>query len=333
MGEELRPLCPFQDARNPQSSFSKHSDDSAVGASLHWIFSNWMLLKEGCSTSSSFTDNFTRHAQAIPTRNMTAKTTADAFINHFVRHYGLPKRIHSDQGANFESKLMKEVCSVTGIAKSRTTPYHPMGNGMCERFNRTLIDMLGTLEGTKKSDWTAHIGPLVHAYNSTRHDTTGQTPFFLMFGREPRLPVDLAFGLDQNEAHRPLGKYASELRDRFKQSYAKAKETIRTTQGDQKRSYDTRIRGAQLHPGDRVLVKILAFEGRHKLVDRWSDEVYIIGKQPNEDVPVFEVQQEDGRGKTRTLHRNLLLPIGSLHEGLEEEYPPAPTSTATATTS
>ncbi len=162
------------------------------------------VAKGGIQYVLVITDHFTRYALAIPTRNMTAKTTADTFMNNFVRHYGLPQRIHSDQGPNFVSKLMKEVCAVTNIARSRTTPYHPMGNGKCERFNRTLIDMLGTLEHPKKSDWAAHIGPLVHAYNATRHDTTGQTPFFLMFGREPRLPVDLAFGLDRDEQQQSL---------------------------------------------------------------------------------------------------------------------------------
>ncbi len=117
--------------------------------------------------------------------------------------------------------------------------------------------MIGTLEVSKKSDWTAHIASLVHAYNSTRHETTGHTPFFLMFGREPRLPVDLAFGLDQNESRQPLSKYADELRGRFQQSYDKARETIKTKQGNQKASYDTRIWGATL-----MCVKIFRLQKR-----------------------------------------------------------------------
>lgn len=74
-----------------------------------------------------------------------------------------------------------------------------MGNGITERFNRTLISMLGTLEQDQKSDWKTHIGSLVHAYNATKHETTGFSPYFLMFGRDPTLPVDLVIGLDKHD--------------------------------------------------------------------------------------------------------------------------------------
>jgi transposase InsO family protein len=66
------------------------------------------------------------------------QTTAQTLFDNFIVHYGIPQRIHSDQGANFESKIIKELCTLTGMKKSRTTSYHPMGNGMCERFNRTI---------------------------------------------------------------------------------------------------------------------------------------------------------------------------------------------------
>ena len=70
------------------------------------------------------TDHFTRYAQAIPTRNQTAQTTAEVLFNNYIVHYGIPERLHSDQGANFESKVIEELCRMTGITKSRMTSYH-----------------------------------------------------------------------------------------------------------------------------------------------------------------------------------------------------------------
>lgn len=160
------------------------------------------------------TDHFTRYAQAFPTRNQLAKTTAKVLFENFIVHYGFPARFHSDQGRNFESSLIKELCKLAGVEKSRTTPYHAMGNGMVERFNHTLLNMLGTLEDHKKEDWKSYVAPLVHSYNATRHDSTGYSPYFLMFGRHPRLAVDAYLGLNNPESSSISSKehYATKLK-------------------------------------------------------------------------------------------------------------------------
>jgi hypothetical protein len=172
--------------------------------------------------------------------------------------------------------------------------------------------MLGTLDREKKADWKNHISPLVHAYNSTRHESTGHSPFFLMFGRHPRLPVDVALGTDCQQDKTSLSSYVSGLRKRLSESYKLASDNIETSQQDQKKKFDEKVRGATVHVGDRVLVRKLAFDGKHKLADKWEEEVYIVQSQPNSDIPVFVLKREDGQGRSRTLHRNLLLPISSL---------------------
>ncbi|XP_056022199.1 uncharacterized protein K02A2.6-like [Ostrea edulis] len=284
-----------------------------TSAPLELVCMDYLTLeasKGGYQHMLVITDHFTRYALAIPTRNQLATTTAEAFLNHFIVHYGIPARIHSDQGANFEKKVIKELYSIAGMSKSRTTSYHAMGNGMCERFNRTL---LGSLPSTKKANWKAYVNPLVHAYNCTRHESTGQTPCLLMFGRIPRLPVDMTVGLRENEKE-PTTQYVTDLRSKIQKAYelaADASEKARTKQRD---TYNTKVRGGTVKVGDRVLVKIVAFDGKHKLADRWEQEPYTVIVQPNSDITIFTVRRENGEGRTRTLHRNLLLLMGFIHD-------------------
>ena len=113
----------------------------------------------------------------------------------FIVYYGLPKKILMDQGQNFESQLVADLCELMGTQKVWTSPYHLQTNGQCERFNSTLINMLGTLPKKKKSEWKNHIAALVHAYNCTQNSATGFSPYFLMFGRQPHLPINVTLGL------------------------------------------------------------------------------------------------------------------------------------------
>ena len=255
------------------------------------------------------TDHFTKYAQAYATRNQTARTTARVLYENFFIHYGFPRRLHSDQGRNFESKMLRELCDMANIRKSRTTPYHPMGNGIAERFNSTLLNMLGTLDPKKKVDWKSHLGSLVHAYNCTKHDTTGFSPYYLMFGRHPHIPVDLALGWADEKAAGNTSDYVKEVRERLSKAFEIAEANASQSRADQKERYDRKVRGAFLTVGDRVLVRNVCFQGTHKIADRWSEEVYLVVKQPNSDIPVYEIKPESGNGRSKVLHRNLLLPL------------------------
>ena len=100
-----------------------------------------------------------------------------------------------------------------------------MGNGQVERFNQTILKMLGTLEDYQKSDWKAHVPTLVHTYNATFHDSTGYSPFFLMFRRHPRLAVDAFLGLNSDSlSSMTQTEYGRKLRDRLSFAYKKAQE-------------------------------------------------------------------------------------------------------------
>ncbi len=189
-------------------------------APLELVCIDYLSLEPDSSDTRNIlviTDYFTKFSWAFPTKDQTAKTVASVLWENLICHFGFPKRIHSDQGANFESELVKELCTIAGV-KSRTTPYHPRGNPV-ERFNRTLLDLLGTLSD-KKEHWRKYVRPLVHAYNCTRNDTTGESPFLLMFGRQPRLPIDLCFGINPKGYNsKTHTHYVNELKRRLRYAY------------------------------------------------------------------------------------------------------------------
>ena len=183
-------------------------------------------------------------------------------------------------------------------------------------MNQTLISMLGTLPEHKKKDWTSHIAMLVLAYNSTKCDSTGFSPYFLMFGREPRLPVDNMFPL----CSEPRGDYITNVKEALEWAWAKASENGSKAKETQKNYYDKRVRGAALILGDRVLVRNCSFESPHKLQDKWSDDIFVVKEQPDSGTPVFVVEPVNG-GRKRTLHRNLLLPVESVREDRPDVSP------------
>ena len=257
------------------------------------------------------TDHFTRYALAYPSKTQTAQATARILWDNFICHYGFPEKFISDQGRNFESDLIKELCKIAGVKKLHTTPYHPQGNGQCERFNSTLCNMLRTLSEEEKSDWKSYLGCMTHAYNCTKHASTTYSPYYLMFGRHPRLPIDVEFGLPKSNSGDNFSKsrYVQKLRRRLNYAFQKATKVANQPANKYKSSYDKSLKGPQLQEKDLVLVKIVAHKGRHKLQDKWEPEEYVVVEQPIAGTPVYRVQPVTG-GNIRTLHRNLLLPLG-----------------------
>ena len=211
--------------------------------------------KGGVENILVITDHFSRYAQAIPTRNQTAKTMARVLFDNFIVHYGFPARIHSEQGQNFESNLIKELCQIARVEKSRTTPYHPMGNGQVERFNQTLLKKLWTLEEYQKSDWKTHVPTLVHTYNATFHDSNMFSPYFLMFGCHPRFAVDAFLGLTPDAlSSTSKTENVRKLKERLDFAYIKAAEEAKRSAAVHKQRYDAKVRNSVLKPGDLVLV-------------------------------------------------------------------------------
>ena len=152
---------------------------------------------------------------------------------------------------------------------------------------------------------------MTHAYNCTKHASTTYSPYYLMFGRHPRLPIDVAFGLHKPNCSDNCSKsgYIQKLRRRLNYAHKKASKYSSEQAQKYKTSYDKSIKGPQLQVNDLVLVKIVAHKARCKIQDKWESEEYIVIEQPIPGTPVYRVRPVTGT-KVRTLHRNLLLPLG-----------------------
>ena len=162
-----------------------------------------------------------------------------------------------------------------------------------------------------KLEWKAHLSSMTHAYNCTQHPSTTYSPYFLMFGRQPRLPVDFEMGLPVDILGDNCSKtrYVQKLKQRLNFAYKKAKEMSQKQAQKYKSSYDRKAKGTQLKENDIVLVKRVAWKGRHKIQNKWEPSEYIVVEQPNLKVPVYKVKSLEDN-KIRVLHRNMLLPLG-----------------------
>ena len=136
-------------------------------------------------------DHFTKYIQIFPLQGTKTQGVANNIVNGWCCKFGLPESILSDGGKNYQSKLLELVYEYLDIQKLKTTPYHPQCDGQSERSIRTLKKMISAFVDVDQMTWDIHLEKFAFAYNTSVHAVTKQTPFELMFGRKPRLPIDI----------------------------------------------------------------------------------------------------------------------------------------------
>ena len=141
------------------------------------------------------TDAFSKYSQAFITPNQKSLTIAKILVEKWFSAFGIPARIHSNQGRSFNNEIIASLCKMYGIKQSTTTPYNPHSNSQCEHFNITLFGLMRSLDQGQKPNWPNYLPSLVFAYNATPHSTMGYQPYELMFGHKAPMPCDNWLGL------------------------------------------------------------------------------------------------------------------------------------------
>ena len=136
-------------------------------------------------------DHFTKYLEAAATPSFDAETTASFIFNNIVCRYGMIERILTDQGVNFESKLLKHLCRLIGTTKLHSSTYHAPGNGAAERPNKTIKPNLAKFVNDKHDDWDRWLQLAVSAYNNSYHVSIKMSPHEALFGRKPVLVADV----------------------------------------------------------------------------------------------------------------------------------------------
>ena len=246
-------------------------------------------------------DYATRYPEAVPLKRIDAEAVAEALLGMYSR-LGFPKEILTDQGSQFTSGVMKEVSRLLSIRQLTTTPYHAMCNGLCERFNGTLKAMLKKMCDEKPNDWDRYIDPLLFAYRETPQESTGFSPFELLYGRTVRGPMrilkELWTGESKLDETKTIYQYVIELQERLEQTCQVAHEELKKSRQRYKTYYNRKARVRDMKVGDEVL--LLLPTDNNKLLMQWKGPFPIVEK-----VSPMNYKIDFGH-RVKTFHANLL---------------------------
>ena len=252
-------------------------------------------------------DYFSKYVRIYPMKDQKAVTVSTCLMD-WVYDLGVPDRLHSDQGPQFEAAVFQELCRMLGIRKTRTTPYHPQSDGMVERFNRTLKDMVAKYVDCQGLTWDKELKAYAMAYNSSVHDTTGYSPFYLVHGFEPRLPIDIQF--DRPRALADIESFPEGRRRAMRKAYEDVRRVTNKAALESARRYDRAACHTTYQIGEKVWVRdhTSAVGGKPKLGMPYKGPGTIVRRigEPGKEV-VYEVRMPGAR--SQVLHHNDLKPF------------------------
>ena len=233
--------------------------------------------------------------------------TAETLYRAIYTKFGIPEVIHSDRGQTFLSNVLKQVNELLSIKHTVTTPYRPQSNGTCERLNSTILSRIRTLLPNEKSRWHLHLDSLMLAYNSTVHESTQTSPFYIMFGRKPRIPMDLMMRLPRFTEKGPIDvkNFATKREQELKASFELCAKNIDKRKERSMRNFDSKLGKPTLNfkPADRILLR--KHSTKNKIDDRFQAEIYeVVHKR--DTTPVYIVKGLES-GMVKSIHRDNII--------------------------
>ena len=247
-------------------------------------------------------DYFTKWVEAIPLKNQEAVTIADALIENVFSRFGMPLELHSDQGRNFESVIIKIVCQKMGIHKTRTTPYRPQSDGHVKRYNKSLLDALSKVLD-QEDRWDLLVPIICMYYRASVHRATGCSPALLMLGRELRLPLDIAYPPKQPSPYADTEDYLTQLEDRIFRASEFARKYLQMDWEKRQRNCSQHNRAPKMLDTSRpvfVFNPSVARGHTPKFARMWKGPYKILEKLSD---LLYRVQLSSGKGKPQVVHR------------------------------
>jgi transposase InsO family protein len=201
----------------------------------------------------TFVDALTKWVEIFPLHNKSASAVAQRLLDDIICRHGAPSQLISDGGTEFTNAIINELSRLMTIRRINTTPYNPRANGAVERFHRTMETMLYAYCSEHQRDWDTYVPLVAHAYRTTVNETTGYTPFFLMYGRECRMPweahmLELSAGM--------ITEWTHQRREQLFEAWRKAAESISQAQSKYNKPNRTprKWQFTEYHVGQRVFV-------------------------------------------------------------------------------
>ena len=247
-------------------------------------------------------DAFSRFLICVPLKNKNAVTVATALVENVFLPHGCYRTIITDQGREFCNELLEAVTQVLIIRKLRTTAYRPSANGRIERVHRTINDLLSKVVSDSQRDWQDKLPMIAAAYNAAQHETTNYSPYYIVYGREYRTPLDLTLPSQNTSYGNTEIDYVELLQNRLKEIYKTVNNRLKTSTQRMKTRYDSKVKAVQLTPGEMVFYycprrKIGKYQKWRRLctlglvIQRFNDVLYSVKLSPRSSPIIIHVDR------------------------------------------